>query len=206
MVLSAELLLILDRIYRAARRVSPAPSSPSPTSSTLPAAVTPSPPPNPPRPGPLLYPPRYLHPEELELLKPTLVPSSAGGKPPSGDAADSASNDKNAADAAAAVAGEEKAVALVPSSRKEAAVRRRELLAYLREPLREACAANAGELMRSKFAGALVLLETVRVSERASGGFGQGWCDAAWCVAWCVVWVWGVQFVCFLECVGVGEC
>lgn len=52
---------------------------------------------------------------------------------------------------------------LVPSSKKEAAVRRRELLAYLREPLREACASNAGELMRSKFAGALVLLEAVRV-------------------------------------------
>lgn len=54
-------------------------------------------------------------------------------------------------------------VQLVPSSRKEASVRRRELLAYLREPLREACACNAGELMRSKFAGALVLLEAVRV-------------------------------------------
>lgn len=58
---------------------------------------------------------------------------------------------------------EEETIVLVPSSKKEAAVRRRELLAYLREPLREACAANAGELMRSKFAGALVLLETVRV-------------------------------------------
>ncbi|CAN0397022.1 unnamed protein product, partial [Scytosiphon promiscuus] len=47
----------------------------------------------------------------------------------------------------------------VPSSKKDASVRRRELLAYLREPLREACASHAGELMRSKFAGALVLLE-----------------------------------------------
>lgn len=54
-------------------------------------------------------------------------------------------------------------VSLVPSSKKEASVRRRELLAYLREPLRESCAAHANELMRSKFAGALVLVETVRV-------------------------------------------
>lgn len=105
----------------------------------------------------MLNPPSYLHPEELELLKPTLVPS---GKPSSGGgAADSpaatATNDSKAE--------EEKAVTLVPSSKKEAAVRRRELLAYLREPLREACASNAGELMRSKFAGASVLLEAVRV-------------------------------------------
>lgn len=54
-------------------------------------------------------------------------------------------------------------VTLVPSSKKEASVRRRELLAFLREPLREACAAHAEELMRSRFAGASVLLETVRV-------------------------------------------
>lgn len=124
---------------------------------------TPPPPPPPRLPGP----PSYLHPEELELLKPTLVPSSAAGKqaPGAGGTADSsaasATKDKAAADAAAAA---EEKVTLVPSSKKEAAVRRRELLAYLREPLREACASNAGELMRSKFAGALVLLETVRVS------------------------------------------
>lgn len=68
-------------------------------------------------------------------------------------------------------AGGEGTVALVPSSKKESSARRRELLAYLREPLREACASNAGELMRSKFAGALVLLETVRVSFRVSFSF-----------------------------------
>ncbi len=74
--------------------------------------------------------------------------------------------DKDSAASAKASEGgdkEEGTVVLVPSSKKDAAVRRRELLAYLREPLREACSANAGELMRSKFAGALVLLEAVRV-------------------------------------------
>lgn len=145
-------------------------SKQTPTSSTLPASplssLTSLQPPRHPPPR-LPGPPSYLHPEELELLKPTLVPSSAAGKqaPGGGGAADSsaasATKDKAAADAAAAA---EEKVTLVPSSKKEAAVRRRELLAYLREPLREACASNAGELMRSKFAGALVLLETVRVS------------------------------------------
>lgn len=119
----------------------------------------------------MLAPPSYLHPEELELLKPTLVPSAAAGKPAaaagSGGAADAsaatAAKDKDNKNAAAAAEEEETAVVLVPSSKKEASIRRRELLAYLREPLREACASNAGELMRSKHAGALVLLEGVRV-------------------------------------------
>lgn len=78
-------------------------------------------------------------------MVPAPAPKSAGG-------ADGA--DKNAT---------EGTVTLVPSSKKEASVRRRELLAYLREPLREACASHAGELMRSKFAGASVLQEVVRV-------------------------------------------
>ncbi|CAM9779875.1 unnamed protein product [Laminaria digitata] len=90
----------------------------------------------------------YLHPQELELLEPTMVPApaqkSAGG-------ADGSEKEAT-----------EGTVTLVPSSKKEASVRRRELLAYLREPLREACLSHAGELMRSKFAGASVLQEVVR--------------------------------------------
>ena len=62
-------------------------------------------------------------------------------------------------------------VKLVPSSKKEPSVRQRELLAYLREPLREVCASHAGELMRSKFAGALVLLEAIRVRTLGSSGY-----------------------------------
>lgn len=88
------------------------------------------------------------------MLKPTLVPSPGAAK--SGGASDSEGGKKNKEVG-------EGTVDLVPSSRKDASVRRRELLAYLREPLREACACNAGELMRSKSAGALVLLEAVRV-------------------------------------------
>lgn len=99
---------------------------------------------------------RYLHPEELDLLKPTMIPASAPAK-----GAGAKSSEKGEA----STTKEEKsaAVTLIPSSRKDASVRRRELLAFLREPLREACASHAGELMRSKLAGALVLVETVRV-------------------------------------------
>ena len=106
-----------------------------------------------PHPAPCPLPPygRYLHPQELELLEPTMVPAPTP-KPASG-----------AEDAEKATAEGGGAITLVPSSKKEASVRRRELLAYLREPLREACAAHAGELMRSKYAGASVLQETVRV-------------------------------------------
>lgn len=110
-------------------------------------------------PPPLIFPPRYLHPEELELLKPTMVPSPAA-------AAAAKSSASGGATDAGARATEEATIPLVPSSKKEASVRRRELLAYLREPLKEACASHAGELMRSKFAGALVLLEAVRVRGR----------------------------------------
>lgn len=60
---------------------------------------------------------------------------------------------------------ESEEVNLVPSSKKDPSVRRRELLGYLREPLREVCASHAAELMRSKYAGALVLLETLLVRE-----------------------------------------
>lgn len=88
----------------------------------------------------------YLHPEELELLKPTMVPA------PTSKSNDSSSGVK-----------ESEEVNLVPSSRKDPSIRRRELLGYLREPLREVCASHAAKLMRSKFAGALVLLETVLV-------------------------------------------
>ncbi|CAM9405372.1 unnamed protein product [Scytosiphon promiscuus] len=95
----------------------------------------------------------YLHPEELELLKPTMVPSPAAAAAVKSSASSGATDPK----------AEDVAIPLVPSSKKDASVRRRELLAYLREPLREACASHAGELMRSKFAGALVLLEAVRV-------------------------------------------
>lgn len=94
----------------------------------------------------------YLHPEELELLKPTMV-LSAVFKTTAAAAADGETKLK---------AGEE-LVTLIPSSKKEASVRRRELLAYVREPLREACSSHAGMLMRSKFAGNLVLLEAARV-------------------------------------------
>lgn len=104
-----------------------------------------------------LSPPRYLHPEELELLKPTMVPSSAAAKA----AAAATGDDDDDEDTKAGGEGTE--VPLVPSSRKEASVRRRELLAYLREPLREACATDAPMLMRSKCAGSVVLLEAIRV-------------------------------------------
>lgn len=105
----------------------------------------------------LLIPRRYFHPEELELLKQTMVPAPAAAKAAgSGDASAADVVDKASADG-------EGPVKLIPSSKKDAAVRRRELLAYLREPLREACATNAGILMRSKFAGNLVLLEALQV-------------------------------------------
>ncbi|CBJ28598.1 conserved unknown protein [Ectocarpus siliculosus] len=99
---------------------------------------------------------RYLHPEELELLKPTMVPSPAAAKA----AAATTGDDDDEEDTKAGGQGTE--VPLVPSSRKEASVRRRELLAYLREPLREACATYAPMLMRSKCAGSVVLLEAIR--------------------------------------------
>lgn len=66
---------------------------------------------------------------------------------------------------------ENEEVKLVASSKKDPSVRRRELLGYLREPLREVCASHAAELMRSKFAGALVLLETVLVRAHINWGW-----------------------------------
>lgn len=80
-----------------------------------------------------------------------MVPASTPKPPAEGAAGD------------AAKSSEEGVVALVPSSKKEASVRRRELLAYLREPLRELCVTHAADLMRSKFAGSLVLQEVIRV-------------------------------------------
>lgn len=96
-----------------------------------------------------VLPGRYLHPEELEVLEPTLVPAAAHAR--------AASNNAETQE------GGDGGPALVPSSRKDPATRRRELLAFLREPLREVCAAHADELMRSKFAGSLVLLEAMQV-------------------------------------------
>ncbi|CAM9450433.1 unnamed protein product [Choristocarpus tenellus] len=88
----------------------------------------------------------YLHPEELDLLKPVMVPAPGGSK-------STVTGDKP----------ETEAVPLVPSSKKDSAVRNRELLAFLRDPLRSVCAEHAAELMRSKFAGSLVLLEVLKV-------------------------------------------
>ena len=78
----------------------------------------------------------YFDPEELKLLQPNLVPAES--KDGEGE------------------------VSMVPTSKKDGAVRRRELLASLRQPLLAVCAENADKLMRSKFAGQKVLLEVVK--------------------------------------------
>lgn len=87
-----------------------------------------------------------------------MVPASASAKAASNTDTGSGLPDANVGTSG----GGERKVQLVPSSRKEASTRRRELLAYLREPLREACTKHAAELMCSNFAGS-ILLEACKV-------------------------------------------
>ncbi|KAG5187252.1 armadillo-type protein [Tribonema minus] len=78
---------------------------------------------------------KYLDPEERHLLEPAMVPVAQG---------------------------EGEAPVLVCASKKDPEVRRQELLAFLKAPLQSLCQEHTAELMRSKFAGANVLLEVTK--------------------------------------------